>query len=113
MARKVVVTVVDDYDGTSAAAETVAFGLDGIAYEIDLSTANANELRTLLKQWTSHARRVGRVPRNRSIEPRNSGDRRAEVAAIRAWAKDNGHDISNRGRIPTGVVTAYRSAAPA
>ncbi|MFC8045355.1 Lsr2 family protein [Nocardia sp. NPDC057353] len=112
MARKVVVTVVDDYDGTSPATQTVTFGLDGVAYEIDLSDTNAGNLRGFLEQWTPHARRVGKAPRSRSTQPRNA-DNRAEVAAIRAWATENGHDISARGRIPTDVIAAYRAATTA
>ncbi|MFC8532054.1 Lsr2 family protein [Nocardia sp. NPDC057227] len=113
MARRVVVTLVDDYDGTSAATESVAFALDGAAYEIDLSEKNASSLRTFLGQWIPHARRVGKAPHSRNTQPRITGSRRLDVAAIRAWAKDNGRDISTRGRIPTEVVEAYRAATEA
>ncbi|MEV0361046.1 Lsr2 family protein [Nocardia sp. NPDC050697] len=111
MARKVVVTVVDDHDGISPATETVTFGLDGIAYEIDLSDTNAGSLRGFIEQWTPHARRTGKAARSRRTPPRTAGNRRAEVAAIRVWATENGHEISARGRIPTDVTDAYRAAA--
>lgn len=110
MARKVVVTVVDDYDGTSAADEMVAFGLDGVSYEIDLSAENARSLRNFLEQWTPYARKTGRAARSRNASGSRSSASREDVAAIRSWAKDNGHDISSRGRIPSEIVTAYRQA---
>lgn len=53
MAKKVTVTLVDDFDGSGAADETVEFGLDGVTYEIDLSTKNATKLRGDLKQWVA------------------------------------------------------------
>lgn len=55
MAKKVTVTLVDDFDGSGAADETVEFGLDGVTYEIDLSTKNATKLRGDLKQWVAAA----------------------------------------------------------
>lgn len=109
VARKVVVTVVDDYDGTSTADETVTFALDGVAYEIDLSAENARNLRTFLHQWTPYARKVGRTSRRKPTPTRSAADRE-EVAAVRAWARDNGYELSDRGRIPVEVVTAYRAA---
>ncbi|MFC8527200.1 Lsr2 family protein [Nocardia sp. NPDC057227] len=110
MARKVVVTVVDDYDGSSPAHETVTFGIDGIAYEIDLSTANAATLRELYGRWIPHARRTGRAARAKTGgSPTKSN--RAEMAAIRSWARNNGYQLSDRGRIPVDVVTACRAAA--
>src|ERR1700743_3345340 len=59
MAKKVTVTLVDDFDGEGAADETVEFGLDGVTYEIDLSAKNATKLRNDLKQWVEASRRVG------------------------------------------------------
>lgn len=66
MAKKVTVTLVDDFDGSGAADDTVEFGLDGVTYEIDLSTKNATKLRGDLKQWVAAGRRVGGRRRGRS-----------------------------------------------
>ena len=66
MAKKVTVTLVDDFDGAGAADETVEFGLDGVTYEIDLSSKNAAKLRGDLKQWVAAGRRVGGRRRGRS-----------------------------------------------
>ena len=73
MAKKVTVTLVDDFDGEGAADETVEFGLDGVTYEIDLSAKNATKLRNDLKQWVEASRRVGGRRRGRSSSGRGRG----------------------------------------
>ncbi|MEV6059967.1 Lsr2 family protein [Nocardia asteroides] len=111
MARKVVVTLIDDFDGTSVAEETVTFEIDGVAYEIDLSAANAATLRELFAQWAPYARRTGRIKSSaRRSAPKSTAGaapRRDDLGAIRAWASENGYPVSARGRISTAVVTAY------
>ncbi|MEU1953498.1 histone-like nucleoid-structuring protein Lsr2 [Nocardia rhamnosiphila] len=107
MARKVVVTVIDDLDGASAAAETVSFGIDGVGYEIDLSEANASELRASLDKWIPFARKVG--GRSRAKAP--AAGRQKDAKAVREWARRNGHDVPERGRIPSMVLQAYQRAA--
>ncbi|MFG1797785.1 Lsr2 family protein [Nocardia sp. NPDC049149] len=109
MARQVVVTLVDDYDGKSSAEETVVFGLDRVSYEIDLSVLNASTLRDIFEQWTPHARKVGRVPRGKQINTRPALDR-DRSAAIREWARKKGHEVSSRGRISAEVIQAYEKA---
>lgn len=113
MARKVVVTIVDDLDGTTA-DETVVFGIDGVSYEIDLSASNAASLRNALAQWIPHARRIGRSKtRNTSRQDTAIGvpnSRRKDLAAIRTWATRNGHTVSSRGRIAAKIVEAYEKA---
>ncbi|HWJ85517.1 MAG TPA: Lsr2 family protein [Cellulomonas sp.] len=108
MAQKVQVLLVDDIDGVPA-DETVTFGLDGVTYEIDLTTARAAELRDGLAQWVGHARKVGA----RSSAPRSAprGRRSASDAhAIREWAKGRGLAVSERGRISAEVRAAYEAA---
>lgn len=107
MARKVVVTVVDDLDGRSAAAETVSFGIDGVLYEIDLSEANARDFRASMAKWVPFARRTGGRGRTRGVATGRSKD----AKAVREWARNNGHDVPDRGRIPAAVQEAYRRAA--
>ncbi|MCW2650288.1 MAG: nucleoid-associated protein Lsr2 [Mycobacterium sp.] len=112
MAKKVTVTLVDDFDGAAAADETVEFGLDGVTYEIDLSNKNAKKLREDLKVWVDAGRRVGGRRRGRSAGPargRASIDRE-QSAAIREWARRNGHNVSSRGRIPADVIEAFHAA---
>lgn len=115
MARKVVVTLIDDFDGTSAAEETVTFEIDGATYEIDLSAANAAALRESFDQWAPYARRTGRIkstarrPASKSAE--GTSTRRNDLGAIRSWASENGYSVSARGRISAEVVTAYDKAS--
>jgi Lsr2 len=112
MAKKVTVTLVDDFDGEGAADETVEFGLDGVTYEIDLSNKNAGKLRAELKQWIESGRRVG--GRRRGRAPASGRGRaaidREQSAAIRDWARRNGHNVSTRGRIPADVIDAFHAA---
>lgn len=112
MAKKVTVTLVDDFDGEGPADETVEFGLDGVSYEIDLSARNAARLRDELKRWVDSGRRVGGRRRGRSVGPgrgRAAMDRE-QSAAIREWARRNGHNVSTRGRIPADVIEAFHAA---
>jgi hypothetical protein len=116
MAKKVTVTLIDDVDGEAPADETVEFGIDGVSYEIDLSSANAAKLRSLLDVWVSSARKVS--GRRRAAKPtsvaagtksRVSVDRE-QSAAIREWARRNGHKVSARGRISAEITEAYNKA---
>ena len=112
MAKKVTVTLVDDFDGDGPADETVEFSIDGVSYEIDLSAKNAKKLREDLKQWIDAGRRVGGRRRGRSGGPgrgRASIDRE-QSAAIREWARRSGHKVSTRGRIPAEIIYAFHAA---
>src|SRR6201990_1728827 len=111
MAKKVTVTLVDDFDGEGAADETVEFGLDGVTYEIDLSSKNAAKLRSDLKKWAEAGRRGGGGSRGRSNSGRGRGAiDREQSAAIREWARRNGHNVSTRGRIPADLIGAFHAA---
>ena len=107
MAQETTVRLVDDIDG-SEAVETVRFGLDGRVYEIDLSEANAKELRASLAGFIESGRRLG----GRKTVTRTGGARpdREQLHAIREWARANGHNVKDRGRIPAAVVEAYHQA---
>lgn len=111
MAQKVQVILVDDLDGGEA-EETVSFALDGVSYEIDLSAGNAAQLRDSLGGWIGHARRVGGRAaggRRAASSPRGrSGSR--DLTAVRSWARDNGFQVSDRGRVSSEVLTAYDAA---
>jgi hypothetical protein len=111
MAQKVTVTLVDDLDGGTA-EETVEFGIDGVSYEIDLSSGNAGKLRSSLADYVSNARKAGGRRKVTGPARRASGAGRASVdreqnAAIREWARKNGYNVSDRGRIPAEVLDAY------
>ncbi|SBT42365.1 histone-like nucleoid-structuring protein Lsr2 [Micromonospora narathiwatensis] len=114
MARKVITVLTDDLDGGKA-DRTVEFGLDGVAYTIDVSDENAGVLRKALDPYISAGRRIGRGPvesvraTRRTARPATSGMDREQNRAIREWATKNGYEISERGRIPVSVVEAYKN----
>ncbi|WP_392965585.1 Lsr2 family protein [Streptomyces sp. LN245] len=101
MAQRVVVTLSDDIDG-SEAAETIAFGLDGKSYEIDLNRVNAEELRKALEPYVEAGRKrskSGKTYTHTALTP--------DPAAVRAWARSNKMDVPPRGRIPKKVYEAF------
>ena len=108
MAQKVVVSLVDDLDGGQA-DETVEFGLDGKNYEIDLSSRNADKLRDAMAAYLGVARRPGGGRRGgRAAASARSGPvDREQNQAIRDWARKQGMNVSERGRIPADVLDAY------
>ncbi|SHQ51260.1 histone-like nucleoid-structuring protein Lsr2 [Mycobacteroides abscessus] len=113
MAKKVTITLVDDVDGLIDADETVEFGIDGVTYEIDLSSKNAEKLRGQLSTWVEHGRRISGRRRTRALPAPGRGRAsidRDQAAAIREWARKNGRRVSSRGRIPADVVDAFNAA---
>ena len=108
MAQKVEVHLEDDLDG-GPAEHTVTFALDGKDYEIDLSTTNAEKLREALRPFAEAGRKTTRSGSPRRTPSRASGSD-PDTAKIRAWAKENGHEISDRGRIHQSVRDAYYAA---
>ena len=106
MAQKVTVALEDDLDG-GPADETVRFGIGGVEYEIDLSKKNAAAFRRQLAPYIEHARKAGREQRRR---PGRTAASRERSADIRAWAKDQGITVSERGRIPASVAEQYDAA---
>lgn len=135
MASRTLVLLEDDLDGGTA-DQTVTFSLDGVSYEIDLSDANAEELRTILAPYVGGARRLnGRgTPRAAARSVDGAGDRtpvvpgtivasrraggparadRAQLAAIRDWARRRGLDVNDRGRIPAHILDQYNRGSGA
>jgi hypothetical protein len=111
VAKKVIVELIDDFDGKSKAEETVFFSLDGVEYEIDLSTKNAGKLRGVFEQWTGAARKVGRIPRGKARAATRTTADKQQTGAIREWAKNNGYNVSSRGRIQADIIEAYNKAS--
>ena len=110
MAQKIHIILEDDLDG-SEASETVTFGLDGTSYEIDLNDKNAAALRDALATYVGHGRKVGSAPRrgrkSAAAAPATSGPSARE---IRDWARSNGHDVPDRGRVSAEVRDAFDAA---
>lgn len=110
MTKQVSVTLVDDFDRSTPADETVQFSIDGIAYEMDLCRSNAERLRATLEQWSENARRTGRRAGKRIVAKSRPSVSREQSGQIRAWARTEGHEIAARGRIPVTIIEAYRSS---
>lgn len=104
-------TITDDLDGSGNARE-VSFSLDGKTWVIDLSAKNRTALEKALKPYIAKATEQ-RPSRSSQAKTARSGSRtraRADLGAIRQWAKANGHEVSDRGRIRADVVAAYDAA---
>ncbi len=119
MAQQVNVVLVDDLDG-SEADETVTFALDGISYEIDLTADNAERLREALSEWVQNARRLSGARRrgNRTATQQSTTEQSttkqstvgASNGTIREWARANGHEVSERGRIKAEIIDAFNAS---
>ena len=114
MAQRVNVILVDDLDGSDA-AETVSFGLDGVDYEIDLSETHASDLREALALYVGHGRRTGGRRRRGQAAAGSGPTAKAATdgptaAEIRTWARENGWDVPERGRVSADVRSAYAAA---
>ncbi|HSV41671.1 MAG TPA: Lsr2 family protein, partial [Nocardioidaceae bacterium] len=100
--------LVDDIDGSDA-DETLMFALDGTEYEIDLSSVNAAKLRDSIALYVGHARRTG-GRRKRGAGRGSAKAVDATPAEIREWARNNGWDVPDRGRVASEVREAYEAA---
>jgi hypothetical protein len=114
MAQKVQVILMDDIDGSDA-DETLSFSLDGVNYEIDLSSEHATAMREAFATWVGHGRRVGARTPGRRATPKAAKSTAAsepgrDTGAVRTWAKENGFTVSDRGRISAEVIQAFDDA---
>ena len=107
MAKKVVTTTefIDDLDGGSATG-TVSFSFDGTNYEIDLSKKNKTAMEKVLKPYIDHARKARGARRTQA----KAATRRQNLPAVRAWAKESGFEVSDRGRVSQEIIDAYAAA---
>ena len=112
MAQKITTLFIDDIDGGEADG-TVRFALDGTEYEIDLNAKHSEELRSALGKYVTHARKVGgaarRAGRAAGRASRGAGST-LNTTEIRNWARENGYDIKDRGRVPADLVAKYQAA---
>jgi len=108
MAQKITTLFIDDIDGGEAEG-TVRFGLDGSNYEIDLNAKHSADLRNALADYVAHARKVSGPIRRGAVR----GGRRSsavDTVAVRAWAREQGIEIKDRGRVPADIVAKYQEA---
>jgi hypothetical protein len=106
VAQKVTVVLEDDLTGGPAEL-TIRFAFDGTDYEIDLNAKNAATFSKQLAPYLEHARRAGRAQGRR---PGRTAANRQRSGDIRAWAKEHGLAVSERGRIPASVADQYDAA---
>ena len=108
MAQKIQTLFIDDIDGGEAEG-TVRFALDGTEYEIDLNAKHSAELHKALDTFITHGRRLGGAAR-RTPRGRSAAAHALDTAKVREWAKGQGIDIKNRGRVPADVLAKYQAA---
>ena len=112
MAQKIQTLFIDDIDGGEAEG-TVRFALDGSEYEIDLSAKHSEELHTALGKYVTHARKVGGAARRAGRaagRAAKSANGAVNTTEIRNWARENGYDIKDRGRVPADLVAKFTAA---
>jgi hypothetical protein len=112
VAQKIQTLFIDDIDGGEAEG-TVRFALDGAEYEIDLSAKHSEELRSALGRYVTHARKVGGSARRAGRaagRAAKSANGALNTTEIRNWARENGYDIKDRGRVPADLVAKYQAA---
>ena len=109
MAQKIQILFIDDLDGSEAEG-TVRFGLDGTEYEIDLSAEHAQALRNALARYVSAARRAGGGARRPAQSGRRTSVSGLNTTEVREWAKAQGIDVKDRGRVPAELVVKFKAA---
>jgi len=109
MAQKVQTIFIDDLDGSQADG-TVHFGLDGTEYEIDLNTEHAQQLRDALARYVSAGRRISGSARRPSPRGRKAQSNGLNTTEVREWAKAQGIDVKDRGRVPAELVAKFQAA---
>jgi nucleoid-associated protein Lsr2 len=108
MAQRTIVRLTDDLSGVEIAAgkgETVTFSLDGRSYEIDLTAKNASVLRKVLRPYVEAGR-----PIKNSRRPPTRTRVAADTRTVKVWARANGYQVRDRGRIPKAVIDAFDAA---
>jgi len=109
MAQKLEVTLVDDLDGGKG-DQTVSFGLDGVQYDIDLSDRHAKELRELLAPYLEAGRKKSARRQRKGTTRKAAKAGQPSSQEVREWARQNGIDISARGRVPGDVYVKFQAA---
>jgi nucleoid-associated protein Lsr2 len=109
VAQKILTLFIDDLDGSDAEG-TVRFGLDGAGYEIDLNAEHARALRDALAPYVSAARRVGGGARRPARSGRRGSASGLNTTEVREWAKAQGIEVKDRGRVPAGLVVRFKAA---
>jgi hypothetical protein len=118
MARQTIELLIDDLDGSrleQGEGDSITFGYQGAEYTIDLSQKHVDEFHDAMAKYIAAAQKVsGRRPSSSSASTRSSGPTakpdKNQLGAVRAWARENGHKVSDRGRVSQEVLDAYHAA---
>ena len=110
MAQKIQTLFVDDLDGSEAEG-TVRFGLDGTEYEIDLNAKHAQQLRDALARYVAAGRRAGASTKRLARSGRKVQPNALNTTEVREWAKAQGIDVKDRGRVPAELIVKFKAAA--
>ena len=111
VAQQVLITMVDDIDGTEEGVDTVRFGLDGQDYEIDLNAGRQEKLREFLAPYVEHARSAARASRQAAtVRRRGRPVGQPDPIAVRTWAKGQGIKVNDRGRVPVEITEQFKAA---
>jgi hypothetical protein len=109
VAQKIQTLLIDDLDGSEAEG-TVRFGLDGTDYEIDLNAEHAQALRDALARYVHAARRARGGARRLARGGRRASASGVDSTEVREWAKAQGIDVKDRGRVPAELVVKFKAA---
>jgi hypothetical protein len=109
VAQKIQTLFIDDLDGSEAEG-TVRFGLDGTEYEIDLSAEHAQALRGALACYVDAARRIGSSARRPARSGRRGSADGVNTTEVREWARAQGIEVKERGRMPAELIARFRAA---
>ncbi|QNJ57084.1 nucloid associated Lsr2-like [Gordonia phage Rabbitrun] len=114
MSRQEVIRVIDDYDGQPIENEepiVMEFSVEGEQYQLDLRPSNVTKFQKDMTKWTDKAQKVGgrRKRRAKAVAPTKAA-KSAELAEIRNWARDNGYEVSDKGRVPAEIREAFEAA---
>lgn len=105
MVQQTRVIVTDDLDGTEEGVRSYRFAWQDAVYEIDLNDTHRDELLRALQPYIDAGRRQGKKP----AAARRGSSTGEDLAAVRTWARANGHEVSDRGRVPNAIIEAYRN----
>jgi hypothetical protein len=107
MAKRVVETLIDDLDGSDA-DRTISFTIDGDQYAIDLSKSNAEKFEAAVAPYVKAARKTS-TARASAGRSRRGGSSASDTKEAREWLRANGHQVSDRGRVPAPLMELYRN----
>ena len=108
--QKTVVKYIDDVSKKETPkVETIEFAFEGKTYEIDLNPLNAANFRRSIDKYVKNGRKVsGR--RTSPFDGRRVTHEKGYVQEVRQWAKDNGIEVAERGRVPLSVYDRFEAA---